>query len=204
MRYRPNELLGRYRAIREATSTEAFFRDPAHKKTQEMWCAAHFSRGYEKHYGECFVLISDRDEQTDSDFELEERRTRHPFQVTELMEPGRRRGDEYRGGESDRTILEDWSPGTKNGPIWIRRAIERKVKKRYAGARGLNLLVYLNFPAYEQRCDRIAEECEEAAEHFASVWLLNGNAICCIREGSGFEITNGWLPIEESLVDADL
>ena len=203
-RYRPNELLERYRAIREATATETFFRDPAHKKTQEMWCAAHFSRGYEKHYGECFVLISDTDEQTESDFELEMNGASHSFQITELMQPGRRRGDEYRWGESGKSILEDWSPGTTNGPTWVREAIERKVRKRYAAAGDLNLLVYLNFPAYEQRFDRIAEECNEAARHFASVWLLNGNAICCIREGNGFEQTNGWLLIEESLADADL
>lgn len=203
-RYRPTELLTRYRAIREATTTEAFFRNPAHKKTQEMWCAAHFSRGFERHYEACFVLISDSDEQTDTDFKLEVRETQRPFQITELMQPGRRRGDEYREGERDRTVLEDWSPGTANGPSWVREAIERKVKKRYAAARELNLLVYLNFPAYEQRFDRIAEECEQAAQHFASVWLLNGNAMCCILEGNGFERSNGWLPIEESLTDADL
>lgn len=89
-RYRPDELLDRYRTIRDATTTAAFFRDPVHKKTQEMWCAAHFARGYEKHYGECFVWISDSDEQTDADFELELRGVRNPFQITELMEPGRR------------------------------------------------------------------------------------------------------------------
>lgn len=203
-RYRPDELLDRYRTIRDATTTEAFFRDPAHKKTQEMWCAAHFARGYEKHYGECFVWISDSDEQTDADFELEVRRVCHPFQITELMQPGRRRGDEYRGGESGKTFLEDWGPGTANGPMWVREAIERKAKKRYAAARKLDLLVYVNFPAYEQRFDRISKECEEAAKQFASVWLLNGNAICCIRCGDGFELTDGWLPIDESLANADL
>jgi hypothetical protein len=203
-RYRPSELLDRYRAIRGETTTEAFFRDPAHKKTQEMWCAAHFSRGREKHFGQCFVHISDSDEQTDADFELEVSRDRHRFQITELMQPGRRRGDEYKGGESGKAHLEDWTPGTEHGPTWVREAIEKKANKRYAGARDLNLLVYLNFPAYEQRFDVILRECAEAAQHFASVWLLNGNAICCIREGDGFDRTNGWLPIQESLADADL
>lgn len=203
-RYGPDELLERYRSIRNATTTEAFFRDPAHKKTQEMWCAAHFARGYEKTYGECFVWISDEDEQTDVDFELELNGVRHPFQVTELMEPGRRRGDEYRDGESGKTRLEDWGPGTESGPSWVRDAIERKVRKRYAAAGKLNLLVYANFPAYEQRYDRIAAECDEASKNFASVWLLNGNTICCIRGGAGFERTKGWLPVGESLADADL
>jgi hypothetical protein len=201
-RCRPGDLLERYRAIRQATTIEAFFRDPAHKKTQEMWCAAHFSRGYEKHYGDCFVHIADTDEQTDSDFEFEIVGVRHPFQITELMQPGRRRGDEYRGRMSS-PVVEDWGPGTEYGPTWVREAIERKVKKNYA-SREFNLLVYINFWAYEQRFDRITAECLEAAKNFGSVWLLNGNAICCIREGSGFNRTNGWLPIEESLADPDL
>lgn len=134
-RYRPDELLARYRAIRKATTTEAFFRDPAHKKTQEMWCTAHFARGYEKGHGECYVWISDEDEQTDVDFDLEINGVRHPFQITERMQSGRQRGDEYRdGGETGKTVLEDWGPGTERGPSWLREAIERKVKKNYAGA----------------------------------------------------------------------
>lgn len=204
--YRPDDLLARYRAIREAISTDNFFRDPAHKKTQEMWCAAHFARGYERCLGECFVWISDEDEQTTADFELEVGGARHPFQITELMQPGRRRGDEYRDGrgESGRTFLEDWGPGTEMGPAWVRDAIERKVKKHYADAGKLNLLIYVNFPAHEQRFDRIAPMCDAAAKNFASVWLLNGNTICCIRGGDGFAQTEGWLPVEESLADADL
>jgi hypothetical protein len=205
-RYRPDDLLARYRQIREGITTEAFFRDPAHKKTQEMWCAAHFARGYESRYGECYVWISDEDEQNDADFYLEIAGTRHPFQVTELMQPGRRRGDEYRngGGESGKTMFEDWSPGTEQGPAWVLEAIGRKVKKNYAGACQLNLLVYVNFPAYEQRYDRIVEECRAESQAFASVWLLNGNTICCIRGSDWFSETEGWLPVEESLANADL
>src|SRR5687767_11690053 len=123
-RYRPDELLARYQEIFEAAGEEAFFRNPKHKKTQEMWCAAHFARGYERHFGSCYVHISDEDEQTDSDFELEVDGKRFPFQVTELMEPGRRRGDEYRGGASGKTRLEDWSEGTEHGSKWIRDAID--------------------------------------------------------------------------------
>ena len=83
-----------------------------------MWCAAHFARGYERRYGECYVWISDEDEQTDADFHLEIAGIRHPFQVTELMQPGRRRGDECRngGGEFGRTVLEDLEPRYRARP----------------------------------------------------------------------------------------
>jgi hypothetical protein len=150
-RYTPDELLSKYRSIRDEITTEEFFRSPKHKKTQEMWCAAHFARAYNQHVAPCTVLISDEDEQTDADFFLETGGKSYPFQVTELMEPGRRRGDEYRAGGSEKTQDEDWSEGTEHGPVWVRSAIERKLKKKYAGTLDLNLLLYLNFAAYEQQ-----------------------------------------------------
>jgi hypothetical protein len=205
-RYRPDELLAQYREIRGDTTTEEFFRAPRHKKTQEMWCAAHFALGYQKGVGECYVWISDEDEQTDVDFYLEINGTKHPFQITELMEPKRKRGDEYKngGGESGTTHLEDWSFGTEHGPAWIRGAIEKKRGENYAGAAHLNLLVYVNFHAYQQQYDLIAQECSVASQGFGSVWLLNGNTLCCIHGGDEFMETGGWLQLNESLADGDL
>src|SRR3954451_20887715 len=150
-RYIPDELLTKYRIIRDQITTEEFFRSPKHKKTQEMWCAAHFARAYNQYVAPCTVLIADKDEQTHADFYMDTEGKLYPFQVTELMEPGRRRGDEYRGGASGRTQDEEWSEGTEQGPAWVRSAIERKLLKRYAGTADLNLLVYLNFRAYEQQ-----------------------------------------------------
>jgi hypothetical protein len=158
-RYTPDELLTKYRTIRNQITTEEFFRSPEHKKTQEMWCAAHFARAYNQYVAPCAVLISDEDEQTDADFFLDIGGKSYPFQVTELMEPGRRRGDEYCGGGSAKTQDEDWSEGTARGPVWVRAAIERKLRKKYAGTVHLNLLVYLNFAAYEQQYEDIRSEC---------------------------------------------
>jgi hypothetical protein len=202
-RYTPDELLDRYRGIRNQITTEEFFRSPKHKKTQEMWCAAHFARAYNQYVAPCAVLISNEDEQIDADFFLEVGGTRYPFQVTELMEPGRRRGDEYRGGGAERTRDEDWSEGTEHGPAWIRTAIELKNKKKYAGAATLNLLVYLNFAAYEQAYEGIQAECAQAAPGFASVWLLNGNALCCIHQNPELRAFQGWMMIPESLVQPE-
>jgi hypothetical protein len=47
-RYTPDELLDKCRQIRDSVTVEEFFRRPEHKKTQELWCAAHFGRGYEQ------------------------------------------------------------------------------------------------------------------------------------------------------------
>jgi hypothetical protein len=78
-----------------------------------------------------------------------------------------------------------------------------KAAKRYSESHKLNLLVYVNFPAYEQQYEAIRTECEEAAASFGSVWLLNGNAICCIKGSDVFPPTKGWMFIEESLARPD-
>lgn len=198
-RYTPDELLTEYRTIRGRVTTEQFFRSPKHKKTQEMWCAAHFARAYNQHVAPCTVLISAKDEQTDADFFLDIGGKPHPFQVTESMEPGRRRGDEYRGGGTEKSQTENWSKGTEQGSVWVRSAIERKLKKKYAGNADLNLLVYLNFAAYEQQYEDMRSECAQVAPQFASVWLLNGNALCCIHQNPALGAFQGWMMIPESL-----
>jgi hypothetical protein len=200
-RYSPDELLAKYRAIRGTVEPREFFSRPKHKKTQEIWCAAHFGRHYAHGIGPCHVLIEDHDEQTDADFEFEAAGGVHPFQITEVQAPGRRRGDEYKKEAVSKTTLEDWSDGTENGPGWIRDGIEKKLQ-HYAGrVSHLNLLVYLNFPAYDQQFIDIRNACTDVAAPFASVWLLNGNAVACISSQKALSGPEGWLFGPESLVD---
>ena len=203
LRYAPDELLTKYRTIRAQITREQFFRSPEHKKTQEMWCAAHFARAYNQHVAPCTALISDKDEQTDADFFLDTGEKTHPFQITERMEPARRRGDEYRWGESEKAQGENWSKGTEHGSAWVRLAIERKLMKKYAGTAELNLLVYLNFAAHEQQYEDMRSECVQLAPQFASVWLLNGNALCCIHQNPVLRAFQGWMMIPESLVHSE-
>lgn len=200
-RYTPDELLALYREFRASCSTEEFMRKPVHKKTQELWCAAHFSRAYNLGVKECFVHIdpSVNASDSDTDFDLEIDGCIFPFQVTEVQEPGRRRGDEYKNGKEPAHMRHDWSVGSQDGPHWVREGIELKVKKRYSGAEHLNLLLYLNFEAWSQEYSLMEEACREPASHFASVWLLNGNAMCCVYSRHQ-PPTPHWLVIPESLV----
>jgi len=202
-RYTPDELLIKYRTIRGQITTEQFFRSPEHQKTQEMWCAAHFARAYNQHVAPCTALISDKDEQTDADFFLGTGGGIHPFQITERMEPGRRRGDEYQWGGSEKTQDENWPKVTEQGSVWVRSAIDRKLNKKYAGTADLNLLVYLNFAAYEQQYEDMRSECAQVAPQFASVWLLTGNALCCIHQNPALRAFQGWMMIPESLVHSE-
>lgn len=196
--YTPAELLAKFRATRSAVRADVFFSAPKHKKDQELWCAAHFASGLSLVGGPYTVWISDRDEQTDTDFELEAGGNRLAFQVTEVQTPGRRRGDEYRHRAVGSWTEEDWTPGSESGPRWIRDAIEKKAK-RYSQSESLNLLVYLNFPAWDQQYVDVAREAAGPASAFQSVWLLNGNALCHVKAHPSLPSIGGWLMISESL-----
>jgi hypothetical protein len=202
-RYEPEVLLTKYRAIRKSISSKEFFRSPKHQKTMEMWCAAHFARAYSRYVRPCAVLIDDVDIQTDVDFELELDGVCHPFQVTEVMEPGRRRGDEYRNGDPVGARGDDIESGAAHGASWIRVGLENKLSRGYAGVSKLNLLVYLNFAGRNQEYVRLRAVCGEVAKQFGSVWLLNGNTVCCIHPNPDIPSWEGWMIIDESLSNVD-
>jgi hypothetical protein len=200
-RYSPDELFAIFRTIRTSVSDPAFFGRPEHKRTQELWCAAHFGRAYDRFLAPCSIWLDDSTTYTDTDFELEIAEGRFPFQVTEVQQPGRRRGDEYRQPEHLRPGHDDLSVGSQLGPQWVREGIEKKIAKNYADVRGLNLLAYLNFPASEQQYIELRSVCETAASHFGSVWLLNGNTMCVIHPNAALANFEGWMVIPESLWD---
>ena len=130
--YSPDELYAKFLKQRGAASTKDFFNSPGHKKTQELWCAAQFGRAFSANISSCFLLIADHDEQTDADFHLMLAGISHPFQITEVQIPGRRRGDEYKNQELKGATLEHWDSATEQGPVWIRESIQKKYD-RYGG-----------------------------------------------------------------------
>jgi len=197
-RYKPSELFEKYREIRAATSDEDFFGRPEHKRTQELWCAAHFANAYDQYLARCMVLIDESTTNTDADFDLETSGAVFPFQLAEVQEPGRRRGDEYKQPERLRPV-HDLSRGAVLGPQWVRDGIQKKAAKHYVDAQSLNLLIYLNFPAWQQQYHDIQNACAKAAESFGSVWLLNGNTMCVIKPNSELPAFEGWLVIPESV-----
>jgi len=156
--YTPEQLLAKYRALRAEITDQEFFRSPKHKKTQEMWCAAHFACAFDRYLDRCDILIDDIDAHTDADFDLHVNGVSYAFQITEVLEPERRRGDEYRNGVPS-VRADDWSRGSQFGPSWVRAALEKKLLKKYARAETLNLLAYLNFGAWQQQYVDIRSEC---------------------------------------------
>lgn len=56
------------------------------------------------------------------------------IEITEVLEEGRRRGDEYREGkETEKETAEDWRARALAIPGQLEKAIERKIAKGYAG-----------------------------------------------------------------------
>lgn len=200
-RYLPDDLLARHFAIRSSISVENFFRSPKHQKTQELWCAAHFSKAYEKHLEACSVLIADHDNQTDIDFELEVKGENYPFQITEVQAPSRRRGDDYKGSSNPVIHNWEWDEGTQNGVPWINNAITKKFCKYGGDVANLNLLIYLNFQARQMQYETICQEMSNVAPNFASIWLLNANTMCCIVPNKTLMFFKGWMIISESPID---
>jgi len=198
----PDHAFKLFQERRDAVTDEAFFNDPAHQWLRDLWTAAHYGRAYSKFIDEC-SLEFDWDRTHEWDFKLHVTDSVYPFQTTETLEPGRRRGYEYRQiarKERPATVLESWEPGTENGPEWIAAAITRKKKKNYSGVEGLNLLVYANFPAYELEFERVVRACAEEAEIFSSVWVITGNLlgqVSALNHEIGQNQT-GWLVINES------
>ena len=83
--YTPNELLAKYAAALSTIPKEEFFSNPQYKKLQEMWCAAHFGRGLEMQATPSTIFISERDDQTDADFEFLVKGVRLRMQITEVL-----------------------------------------------------------------------------------------------------------------------
>ena len=69
------------------------FNDSQYQKLREKWCAAKFGVGYEKFLRPCLVAVNDTTERLDADFFVRTDGKEFPFQLAEVQEPERRRGD---------------------------------------------------------------------------------------------------------------
>lgn len=179
-RYSPDELYAKFEGAHDRVTPREFFNKPQHKKTQEFYCAARFGQALSKVHP-CWIHVADYDEQKDADFELEIAGKLLPFQITEVQMPGRRRGDEYKEDRLPNAKVESWDRGTGDGPSWIRDAIQKKCERYGGNVSRLHLLVYANFQAYEHDFNDLCIATATVAAPFASVWVVNGNAACCVK-----------------------
>jgi len=172
---------------------------PEYGRLRETWIASRFATGYGNNLTACKIDIADRDEQQDFDFHLVLEDARLPFQIVEVLDEGRRRGDEYRNlTEVERKAIESErlrlnSASYAGGRISCE--LQRKADK-YGDPSRLHVLVYLNVCAHSVPWAALANGVEAAAENFASVWVVTGEIKCCINRGSLRAAWVGWKAID--------
>ena len=136
------------------------------------------------------------DEQLEYDFHLHTLRGRLPFQISEVLGEGRKRGDEYRSQppEAVADLYNARQPLDQHfaiGRIW--EGLEGKVRKRYAGAGGLHVLLYINLYVRALPWRELQIGLQSTTKIFASVWLLTHEYFSCVDGGHVWQPTNGWL-----------
>ena len=198
--YKPDELYEKFRSAKGAISRPAFFNSPSSGKIQEMWCAARFGQLFQRLYGDCLIHIADDDLQEIHDFLIEYQKALEPIQITECIEPGRRRGDEYREGRSPDPAVanERWENGTEHGVSWVRDSIEKKTRKYAGSSRNVGLLVYLNFRSFNFRYEEMLRAAEPYLQSWNSVWLISREGLACLKPFHGVEAYAGWY-IDEAI-----
>jgi hypothetical protein len=96
-------------------------------------------------------------------------------EVTEVLEAGRRRGDEYRNdGQAKDGDAEDWHKRAQAIPARLESGIQRKIGK--GNGKDCTLLVYLNMSTYgvlqKETETAIASIKAKYAEHFQEICIL--------------------------------
>lgn len=193
-RFSPRELVEAHNATRSGVAATTFF-SPRFQKQREWYCAGHFALAYEVTVAPCAVAFQEPDHGNHIDFFLESNSGCHEFQITEVQEPGRRRGDEYRSTQGVRHVDEqEMIEAAEKGPDWISAAIQRK-RGAYAGDLSrLNLLVYVNFWARGLNYERIVAAVPHQANDFGSIWLITGNLFCSLKGSALLGNVSDWRP----------
>lgn len=182
--------------------TVPFLTRREHNRLREMWCAAKFSRGYERNFGRCHVDIELHDEQRDYDFHLVLPSTRPlPFQAFEVLDAGRRRSAEMLEDESQKGTSAP-APLRARSSLYparrLREELAKKVAKRYAGSGDLHLLAYINLNAGSLPWASLASAAELAAPSFASIWAVTHHFVACLHGGTRWAGKIHWKEIESA------
>ena len=191
LRSTATQLISAHNDLRERLSAVEFF-GPRYQKYRERSCAGHFSLGYSAAIAPSEVEFEEPDPQNEVDFWLVTPSGRHAFQITERQEPSRRRGQEYKSGSVSQPTEESLHAAAEHGTTRIAEAVIKK-ERAYAGlTKSLNLLVYINFPAYELRFEEVKLGIQQVHSNFASIWLLTGDSMACPQSNPSLGALDGW------------
>ena len=144
-----------------------------YKNIRELWLASLFGRGLSSNGVSCEIRLNE-DDPPDFFVKTVENSCEYPFEITEKMKPGYKRGKEFKeiaGKEPTSSAID--IPDIKLVPGWICEAVEKKSKRYGSNSSGINLLVYVNVWLFEKLpLEAVRDACSEYQERFSSVWLL--------------------------------
>ena len=174
----PSTLLGIVEKENESVPKDIFFNDPQYQKAMESWCAAIFGIGYSEYLKRCEIKINKSDF---PDFYLKQDDKIFEFEITEIQNKGRKRGDYYKELKKNPDILTPYRPekGRQEAPKWIYDAIKKKVM-HYGNCKDINLLIYANFSATTLERNKILNAIKEFKGTFSSIWLITNSQICSL------------------------
>jgi hypothetical protein len=188
----PSRLLAAAEAGMAGIPNERLFvdADARYRGLFEQWCAGSLGVAYHLFVTRCEVAM--HSESDEADFSVRKHGTTapiFPFQTVEVMEPGRRRSEEYR---NPRPRPYRPGQGTIEGPAWIASAVHKKLRKHYAGANQLNILVYVNFSAQGLEFAQISECLDRFRGAFASVWVMAHHIVGTVFSTPELGSIEGW------------
>lgn len=195
--YTPSGLLDVVETEKASSGPRAFITARSNRP-REKWSAAKFSAGFSKHVQPCQVDIAIDDEQREYDFHLLTETDRFPFQVTEVLTRGRKRGDEYKvhtAAQLARRLNEQDELEPTEAIARIREEMQSKIRKYRDGAKDLHLLVYVNLRSSGVVWSDVQDATADVASGFASVWLHSDTALTCLYGGGRWPETQGWWSI---------
>jgi hypothetical protein len=178
----------------DGISSEELFNAPEHQKLRERWCAAMFGIGYSTHATACQVAVNEDRYREDVDFFVRAADLEWTFQLTEVQQPDRRRGQEYREMADGGIHLLPYRPsrGSQEGPDWLASAVDRKAAKHYAASDAMNLVVYANFDAAGLEFSILQARLAKYSSHFASLWIVTSLHLCSVFSTSSLGSIAGW------------
>ncbi len=175
----PKEFLRIVQPEIEKVTSDEFFRRPKYKLLQEAWILEKFGTqiGAEsirmelENWPDAYAIIDG---------------TKFPIEITEAINPGRRRADEYanwKDGEVRMDPIEEWKTRVITSIQAVKNVIQKKLAKNYSAR--CSLLIYMSncgsYGVYDHLIrDALPEMTKPAKQKFENVWVLwNGNLTEC-------------------------
>ena len=192
----PENVLRYFDEKAENVSEQDLFNKPENSWLLDIWVAGKFGSLFNKFIQQCKVEIDEGDSQDYYDFKLHLGNDVVPFQATESLETERRRGKEYKQGESvfDQSY---WKESSVEPYEYIAKTIDNKLHRYGKGASDINLVVHVNLFGFKEKYEDVYQHCKASIEQFKSVWLFSTYIFGALYErDEKYYRKNDWIKLQ--------